>query len=470
MSFFYPQAVIGLNIRWEDFEGSDDSILKESREFQVLAKRCTVTINDYTKADTFEAELDYKNFPFDPRVLRAVGITIHMEDKERVFRKNNQLDLLVPSVDNTVFQGFVDEENIDFDDVNRIVRFEGRDFTSLLIDAPYDGKAIDLGSGRLDQIIQQLLDPLPSVNEGKLKIDVRIPGGAEALPLLSKFAPDFSPLGRSRSGKKKEFVWDIIKELVSRAALIVFIELDKLVITEPRALYGDSTPTQFVYGRNLKSLNFKRKLGRQKGINIVVRSLNIENKELLEAKIPEEATAEWANSISISAARQKIQEIDTKGEVKEKDAPFMAFNIPNVVNKDQLIEIGQGIYEEIGRQQLEGNLETFDMCALQREADKSFTEKNYLVLRNGSPINLEIDSIDMKELSRDTSVAAKEKFLISRCYTPKVAASLARTLGKFDTRFYTREVEYTMDQDEGFSMRLGFINFIELGNKGLVSG
>lgn len=447
-----------LRVRWEEFDTQTDAILQKTQKILVLAKRVTVTINDYTKADTFEAEIDYKNFPFDPRCIRALGVTVHMDDKERVFLLNNRLDLIRPSPSNTIFQGFADKENIDFDDVNRLVRFEGRDFTSLLVDAPYNGKSIDLGLP-LDQAIQQILDSLPSVNENKLELDNRT--GAD-LPRLSKFAPDFSPLGKARSGKKKEFVWDVIQDLAQRAGLIAYIELDKLVITKPRVLYSNVTPTQFVYGRNLRSLGFERKLGRQKGINIVVRSLNVENKELIEAKIPEEATAEWANSIGVAAERQKIKEIDAKGEVKEKDAPFMSFLLPNIVNKDQLVEVGQGIYEEVGRQQLEGTLETKDMCSIQ-----DGTKINFLTLRNGSPIKIEINQGDLEGLRRISSFGARRRFLISRCFRPDVATALAKTLGKFETRFYTKEVEYTMDQDDGFSMRIDFVNFIELGGKGL---
>lgn len=463
MSYFYPQSVMTLNVRWESFDSDTDAILLKTSKLQVLAKRSRVTINDYTKADTFDAELDFKNFPFDPRTIRALGVTVHMEDRRKVFKTNNDLDFLIPSRENTVFQGFADEENIDFDDTRRVVRFEGRDFTSLLIDAPYNGKALDKGK-RLDVLIQDILDGIPSVSDNKIQIDVRIPGGAEALPILAKFAPDFSELGRNRSGKKKEFAWDVIQDLVSRAALIAYIELDKLVITKPRVLYSDSRPTEFIYGKNLKSLNFKRKLGRQKGINVVVRSLNPEKKDLLEAKIPEEATDEWSLSIGVKQERQKIQDIDAKGEVKTKDAPFLSFNVSNVTNKAQLVEIGQGIFEEIGRQQLEGSLETKDMCSLQNGV-----EINLLLLRNGSPVKVEIDQGDMEGLMRLSTVEARRQFLIQRCYKPSVAEALSRVLGKFKTRFYTRSVEYTMDQDQGFSMSLDFVNFIELGNRGLVS-
>ncbi len=459
-----------LNVRWEDFGQTsgpgfvgppteDQTVLTKNYEVIVLAKRQTVTINDYTKADTFDAEIDYKNFPFDPRTIRAIGVTVHMEDREAIFKRDNRLDLLVPSPENTLFTGFADEESIDFDDTSRTVRFEGRDFTSLLIDQPYNGKAIDTGTP-LQTVIQQILDALPEGMAENITIDNRT---GSPLPTIAKFAPDFSALGKSRSGKKKEFVWDVIQDLVQKAALIAYIELDKLVISKPRVLYGNQTPTQFVYGINLRSLSFKRKVGRQKGINIVVRSLHPEKKTLLEAKIPEEATKVWSDSIGVPQARVRIPTLKSDGNPgKPQDAPFMSFSIPNVVNKDQLISIGEGIYEEIGRQQLEGSLETKDMCTIQ-----DGVEVDLLKLRNGTPISIEIDQGDMRGVMRIKSFADRRKFLIERCYEPAIAAAFASSLGKFETRFYTKSVEYTMDNEEGFSFRLEFLNFIELDNKGL---
>jgi hypothetical protein len=463
MSYFYPQAVCTLRIRWENFNNANDSILQDNYTLRVLAKNITVTINDYTRADTFSATIDYSEFPFDPRTIRALGITVHLEDKRQLFITNknsknfNQLNLIEAKKENTIFQGFADEESIDFNDTTREVKFEGRDFTSLLIDAPYSGKALELGVP-LNLIIKQLVNQLPATQD--LTVENRTGG---ILPTIASYAPDYNPLGTGRSSKKKEKYWDVITEIVQRAGLIAYIELDKLVITRPRVLYSQSKPYQFIYGKNLSSLNFSRKLGRQKGVNIIIRSLNIERKEVLEVKIPEQATVEWAQSIGVARSRQKIQKVDKDGDIKEEDAPFLTFNVPNIANIDQLIEIGEGVYEEIGRQQIEGSIETKEMCILQDEG----VEFDVTKIRNGTPIKIEIDQGDLEGIGRIKSVAARERFLIARCYEEKVARALARTLGKFETRFYTRSVEFSLDASSGFKMSLDFVNFIELDNKSL---
>ena len=97
MSFYYPQAAIILRVLWEDFNLENDKELKKVYTIPILARSMSVKINDYTKADTFTAEIDYKNFPFDPRTIRSLGVSIFVQNMEKVFRNDNQLNLLEPS-------------------------------------------------------------------------------------------------------------------------------------------------------------------------------------------------------------------------------------------------------------------------------------------------------------------------------------------------------------------------------------
>jgi hypothetical protein len=467
MSFYYPQAVMTLRVRWEDFDDETNRVLSGVKELQVLARRISVDINDYTQADTFSAEIDYKNFPFDPRTIRALGVTIHIEDRKQFFRSDNALNLIVPSKENTIFQGFADKESLSFDDSTRIVNFEGRDFTGLLLDSSYSGKAIDLAKP-LDEILQILLNELPSTSEGKIVLDNR---SGLTLPTLGSFAPDFNALANQRSGKKNEKYWDVIQDLVGRAGLIAYIELDKLVITRPRALYGDSQPIQFIYGKNIENLEFTRQLGRQKGINVVARSVSVETKETLEVRIPEEASVEWSNSIGVARERQKIDKIDAQGQKQTEDAPFISFVVPNIKNTEQLRVIGQGIWEELGRQQIEGTLSTREMGTRQQStATDEILEFDLTKIRTGTPVKIEIDQGDMEGFSRQKTVEQRKRFLLTRSYPPDIANALAVAGGKFQTRFYTKSVQFSLDVDSGFKMDLSFINFIELGNKGLSNG
>lgn len=469
MSVYYPQGAMTLRILWEDFGESQNTKFQEVYSIPVLARRFTVNINDYTQADTFDAEIDYKEFPFDPRAIRACGVTISVQDMKSIYETNISLKEIKPNKENTIFEGFADEESITFDDTKRVVRLEGRDLTAILIDRKYlESKPIVL-STPLDAVFRLLLSDLKEFN--KIKIENR--SGGE-LPTIAKFYPDFNPLSGSKNTKKDETYWEIIQDLVSRAGLIAFMELDKLVISKPRALYDEKQAIQFIYGKNIKDLNFKRKLGRKKNFNIVVRSLAPESKEnpVLKAEIPLDATDSWSISIGVPKKQVNIPTINPDGSKgDEKAAPNISFLIPDVYSQDKLIEIGQEIYEELGRQQIEGSFET-------REMESSDGDKhcfNLLKLRNGTPLKIQIDQGDLNGITKvidpkatddrkKKSIENTKKFLINRGYKEQIASVLAETLNnqRLDSPLYTKSVKFTLDAESGFKINVDFINIINL--------
>lgn len=459
MPIYYPQGIMTMRVRPENFGRLDDAKLNDMYVFSVVCKQLTVNLNSYLEADTFDATIDFKNFPFDPRTIRAVGVTIHVEDREKLFRTNNSLNLLKPDDKSTIFIGFADSDNISLSEEERTVRLEGRDFTSLLIDQEYIGDPI-IPSKPLDQVIRGLLDQLDAAK------DIKIDNQVGDLPILAGFGSDKEASSGAKNGRKKRSYWDQIQALVEKAGLIAFISLDKLVITKPRQLYDRKKSKLFVYGQNVKDLNFERKLGRQKGFNVRVLSLNMEKKEVLEAKIPAEATADWAQDIGIKRSDIKIPTIKsdgTKGE--DKTAPFITFRIRDVVNKDKLVSIGEKIFEEVGRQQIEGSLSTKEM----RICDDKNNFFDATQFRVGTPIEVSIEQGDLEgfpDLQNIPNPATRKnkikQFLIRNCYSQKVADALAETLVRFDTPFFTKSVEFRLDQENGWEMELDFINFIEL--------
>lgn len=449
-----------MRVRWEDFGDKENPVLKEESRIDVLAKRVTVNINDYSQADTFEAEIDYKNFPFDPRCVRSVGIVIAIEDTGRLFTDTNSLNPLKITDDNRVFLGFADEESITFDDSKKVVRLEGRDQTAILIDRKYLKGTVNLEQP-VDVVIKELLAELTETQN--LIVENRT---GKALPALAKYWDEKGELSGKKNVKRDENYWEVIQDIVSRVGLIAYVEIDRLVITEPRVLYDKSRAKTFVYGKNISNLEFKRKIGRKKGFNIVVRSLNLENKEVLEAKIPAEATAEWSQETGVAALEVKLPEVDKDGNpVEEKDAkpaPYISFKVPNVSNKEALIQVGQKIYEEIGRQQIEGSFETFEMKTIMSGSSGVF---DILKLRNGTPINIEIDVDDLRYLKKSTSAEDRENYLRGRKYPPRVARALVESIGNNSTPFYTKAVTFTLDASSGFKCKVDFINFIEIPQK-----
>lgn len=457
MALYYPQGAIILRVRWEDF-GSGSPVLQETTVIPVSCRTLRVERNDYTEADTFKATIDYKSFPFDPRCMRACGITIAIEDRKRVFRRSNDLALIEPNEDNVVFQGFADEGSVLFDDETRTVQLEGRDFTSLFVDVKrVNTDPIPL-SKPLDVIIQGLIDEQEATKD--ITVENRT---GDALPTLAKLAPDFNPVTSVKNQKRKETYWDIIQDILNRVGLIGYIEIDKLVINKPQNIFEKRQIKQFIYGGNVKDLKFTRKLGRAKNYNVKVTSANLLEKRVEIALIPEEATNEKFVA-NFGNTRITIPQLDKDGKKIEppKDADFISFPVKDIADKEQLIKIGESIYEEMSRQQIEGNFTTFEMEIPEELKGISTEPVIFSKMRNGTAIKIYLSNEELGRITSTSNRAEKVAFLISRGYPKDLASAFADSLNRINTAFYVKAVSYEISQDDGFTMEVDFINFIDL--------
>jgi len=477
MGVFYPQCAVELLVVWENMQ-KEIPTLEKSYPIMVTPKRVEVSINSYKEADKFTCELDFKNFPFDPRSIRALGVNIFMENMGRLRDEKGNPVRIVPRRENKIFTGYADEETIKLDDNAGVVSFSGRDYTALLLDRPFVNSKgvipkIDL-SKPLDVTISAMLKSLPETKE--IKVVNRT--GAKSLPSLASFAPDYSPLGSHKNAGKKDKYWEVIQDLVGKAALVAYIELDELIIAKPRALYEGTNAKQFIYGKNLKSLEFKRKLGRVKGFNVQVQSLDFANKKPVIVKIPEQASDEWSAATGIAKEQVKVPKPGTNGQITEQPAPTLVFNVPDIKSRDQLIKIGEGIFEDVSRQEIEGQAVTYDMMLSEIKASEggfaSVGEKSYatrsdegfdvLKIRNATPIAIFMDWEDLQYISQLTTEAKRIEYLQQRNFNPTVAAALAQVIGRYPNVFYTRSVKFSMS-DENFQCEVEFINFVRAPTK-----
>lgn len=462
MSSFYPQMVMVLSVLWEDYKrGSAASSQAGNYTTSIIPERLTVSINDYRTADTFTCDLDYKNFPFDPRSIRSIQVQVHVEDMKKIM---DWPEGMKPRADTVIFAGFADETTIDLDDDNRKVSFSGRDITSILIDTRWDGSLVDLQSEPLDKIVERILRKLDSTKNIKISTNIR-----GKMPTLAQIPGAYgdpaagadSDLRNKRSSKSNESYWDVIQDLVTRAGLIAYIEIDKLMITEPNALYNKTDSKQFIYGRNVSSLQMKRKIGRIKDINLSLTSMNPRLSDpVIKCFIPRDATPEFKKRLRLPEGDIMIERIRPDGtkEDKPEAAPFIAFNIPRAPSRQRLIEIGQNIFEEMSRQQIEGTIKTGEMLARNLQG----AEFDLTKMRIGTPIDIKIDNGDLVGMRDIDSPQEREAYLRARGYSPEVAKYFAKTFTGFGSPFYTRSVEMSVTADDGFDINIGFINFIEL--------
>jgi hypothetical protein len=232
-------------------------------------------------------------------------------------------------------------------------------------------------------------------------------------------------------------------------------------VTKPNALYEKADSKQFVYGHNVTSMEMKRKIGRMKDINLKLVSMNPRlSTPVIECYIPREATPDFKRRLKLPDGDIMIERINPEGD-KEKEpepAPFISFNIPRAPSKNRLIEIGESIFEEMSRQQIEGKIKTGEMLV----RDRNGLEFDLTKLRIGTPIELRIDNSDLVGMRDVDAEDDRRNYLIKRGYAPEVAAYLAKAFTGFESPFYTKAVEMSMSADDGFSLSIDFINFIEL--------
>jgi len=395
-----------------------------------------------------------------------------MEDRKSIFSgRGNSLNLLIPSEDNNLFVGYADKEAIEFNETSRTVSIEGRDLTSLFTDAKYLGKPVAL-TVPVNIVIENLVKQQDSTKSMEVinLLD-------EDLPILSKLGSDLSTTSSLVNPKRNSSFWDMIQDIIDRAGLICYVDRDKLVINKPRNLFKKQKVKNFIYGKNLSKLSLERELGRHKGFNILVRSMNLKDKKLYEAKIPKDSGREdLGGGIEVT-----IPQLDSKGKKidPQKPAPYLTHNIADVFSKEKLIEIGESIYEELSRQQIEGSLETKEMeipeTPYLKDKEGSYTPfssresepVNFSTIRNGTAIQIFIDISDLEKIRTISSMQERKKYLRLQGFSSKVSSALAESLNRASYTFYTKSVNFRIDQDSGFSMDIKFINFIELDNKGL---
>ena len=475
MSYYYPQAGVVLKITWETFDGGPVDTARTV--LRVVPLEVAVEINSYLEADTFTCTLDYKTFPFDPRTIRSVWVSVHMQDAKQLTQFLNTQNPQLTNTDNIVFAGFVDEGSIKFGDDGRTVTFDGRDYTSFFIDRRRlrpDGvfEGVNLAAP-IDKVFQRLINEIPGAKIKTSSVGGNVFSGirvvnrtGKALPNLARVGAGVTKKDSTKNPKHGENYWEIIQSIANRAGVIAYIDLDQLIISNPQNLYAENRRTQLVYGNNISNLTFKRRIGRQKALNIKVYSTQIEGKKPLSVVLPKDAKSkEFINRFGNNPIY--VEQYDSNGEKlpEPKLAETISFRVPDVSDAKSLTEIGESIFEEISRQHLEGSLSTNEMLFNEFVGDTP-TQVPFSNIRVGTSLEIILHGQDIAKITTQSSVVERKSYLLSRGYPEEVAGLFAKSLTKVKYVFYTQAVSYKFSTD-GFAMDIDFINIIDLGNRSL---
>ena len=75
MGTFYPRCRVIFRVLFETFDGGTGD---EVQAYDAIPVRCEVERNTFREADVVTMDLDYKDFPFDPRTVRSILVAVHM--------------------------------------------------------------------------------------------------------------------------------------------------------------------------------------------------------------------------------------------------------------------------------------------------------------------------------------------------------------------------------------------------------
>ena len=535
---YYPSLVINLALRLD--EGPTSASPKTIRELadagtappasteepDVLIKDTTdnlshilgivpyaasVELPSYRQAGTFSITLAFRDLPLDPRVIRALGVDVHLGtvDAGRFGDGMTQVPVgkrpsILDAIDeNLLVSGTADTIDVEHGRRGSLVHIEGRDLRGIMLDASLDSRSlaqVDL-SKPIDQVVAQILNLVPQ--GAAIPVDVKAsewPGGSVPSPGVQGDLTRVNtgcqgdrqvPTAKGNANTLK--FWDIITQYCFLVGGIPHFVGKRLRIRPARSLFDaqlqeetfdTNVPTPFangarrrvsqplvstdqefafrriVYGNDIDTLRFERKLGGTKVPVIEVVSVDTSSEERGEARLliaqhPPETDAD----------RRQTSE-GPGGATPQTDV--LRIPVPGIRSKERLAEIAKDLFEEIGRQEIGGSVETRSLASF----GGTNQDPDLLTLRPGDPIELLVDGSGLNALPPPISELTNEAARSIEEQVREVAQrigdeTLARALVNANRGttlqrvFRTSNVRFDWDKETGVSIAFDFQNYVE---------
>lgn len=412
-----PAASLVLPRSWAAIEEISPPPVLQSHPVTVLPKWLRITRNPYNQADTCSLKIDYRHFPFDPRIARAVAMECHIGNSGGV---NERFD---PLAGDGQFVGQADNGDWRLSDGNEIT-IDARDQTALLIDLPWDGKKTDL-SIPLDQLVADILAGNPITS--KMGVELR---GIDTAPSVGD---DRGDSGQSMPGATTSSTWDHISTLAAQAGLVAWIESNNVVISPSQTPASLAEAPAMVFGNNLKSLTIQREFTRRMTPPVVLASYDPENRKTLRAVFPETGS----------------QSVTGQGQVRTESPVF--FRLSNVKSQEAMDRMAKAIYRRRLRQDISLFFETGEMTG---PGGEDLTR-----LKAGDALSIYMDPGERQYLHGQER-SERARYLEARGYSPDVAASIADGYERLAPFYVVAEAEHTFDAMQGYSLRVKALSII----------
>lgn len=468
------------------------------------------SVNSYRMADDLELSIPWKDFPLDARIIRSI-LALHYEGTVTAddFANGRRLE---ENGKNLRFIGLADEVSDEHSENGDTFSARFRDLTSIFIDAKFPTDAIIAyrpGATLLDAItaVKDSLLPSSAIIRGPFfrpafknreaglgpldpGLYSRIATRAQMKTLADKAGDSKSIVIRNVAKAEDATYWDVITDLCVSHGYVPFIDLDRLVIQEPRTFFkglpeipgsqngqtyfpsdyrkriGDDANKvrRMVYGINLESMRVRRKFARNKAPAVEVAARDPDAKDASKRLI----TVIWPPNAKEEIRKRKLRAKGqglTKikgiggdvshstgvGPAGDASLEVKRFNVHGIIDPKVLEAHARMIYESIGRGELGITFSTNDLASYsENPAFDPNEDPDLLDIRAGDPIQLLVAPTErglgaVYSLSEISLMIARSKrvaqasggapdlqnaiaFLEARGFTFKAARLIARVL------------------------------------------
>lgn len=457
--------------------------------------------NGFRTADTAKITIDWKNVPFDPRIVRAAAIEVVVgvvtaEDfaagmSGLIDRRTGQLRSTVPQNPGsplspggaTRFVGFVDDWDVDFGKDGDLVTLSCRDFTAIFADTPLASDTkIDLDKP-LDIAIREFLANYPSVSTFPVRY-VPTPGSegrAAPAPVIGTAMPVTQrtrrgrQATRGRSGDQRMNLWDYLTDLCVPTGILPYVKDYELRLIDPTTTLSDVGQLRhMVYGRNLTTLSFARKLGGVKVPTIEVRAYDPTIARMRWARWPTRPGERSTGVLGVNQPPRPIAANEVGPTGTRPEERIQTFVLEPSSSPQRMLLAAQSIFNQAGRQEIEGRLETHDVTSWSLEDDRARNPilADLLNIATGDAISVLIAPRDRSDPDSVTITAGdwigferreRARYLRGLGFGEQVADAFAALQDAVaGSTFRVQNAQISYSAKDGISMRMDFTNFLEV--------
>ena len=442
----------------------------------IIPVSANLTHNGLDKADTLSVELPFLDAPFDPRCIRSCAIeyflgTITAEQGATEAMASGPTMISDTTVDargnarsNRRMRGWVDTWEVSYSDTGTpTIKLDCRDNRSILIDQESPPQLHLDPKLPIDKAIANYLSEFPQF----AGIGVEWRGDGDA-PTLSKIVTAKGQDKGTKTGTDKSSVMDYLTDMVGAAGCILMMEETVLVVARPRTVLkagsvrkndphanaartinGMPIPNRtFVWGHNVKTMKFGRKVNAHAPVNIEMRCYIPGQKKTIIVRFPDATTQAMPGNVA--------------------DKKIIVWRIQGVTNKDDLRIVAQSVYEQSARQELSVDITTTDMASfggdnldpdiLDMLPGDSFDA--YLMMSKDGQGGMTVSEYEDAAVRK----AGIVQMMVDMGHDPNMAAAYADSYvaAGFQTTFRTRAIKLDWSIDGGVAVSLTGSNYVEV--------